>query len=822
MPIYPNDLDIPPLQVRRALASTVSNYVAAEGEPVWATDTKKLYVGDGSTVGGIEISGGSTTSTFESITVTNTATIGNLKLTAIANSTASNILYYDTVTDTVTYGANTGGGGGANQTLNTNSNVLFNSVVTQDLVSSGGFPLDANGLALIRANNTQTPAMVVSNFTSGLRPEVVIRGYGQNRPGGAGATTAATPTIFLEASRGTQAAPTATGNGDSLFVISGAGYDGARWGSDIDIAPAQIIASATEAFAGNATTATNSGARIIMRTQPQGVQVNATSRQVFLNQGWTAGSASAPPTQFLNIGTAFNDTPTLIMSNGVDTHVGYGATSISNVNTKQFIFGVPLEDAAVFTASISGTTLNVTAVSSGVISVGQRVYATGVTTGTFITALVTGAGGTGTYTVSPSQTVSSMTMNSGADNTTLNDSNAITFISGRKSGASGRRNAIRNGDNVGRLNFNGQIANSATGNGLRAANLQVRALENFGAGARGTQMRIQTVNTGTTIEATRLELSDKFNNHYSEVHDFYNNSSNKIGTFDSTGLTFGSGSTSIVKSSSGVPLQLQNSNSAVGGKISLSATAGQGVYLYSDNGEVAEFSTASTIISTYDFKVNLFDNTEIFTASFYGARINQGTLYVGNAGIDGTVRTSAAGDSLTIQTNNGSTGGKILLDDGAGLGVKVYAQGTEVANFTTASITLTANNIFMESNLNGPTGDDFNIQADTDAHINLTAEAVRIGVNNQDATITTNGNGDLILDPSNGNVKVSTHLVPDAANTWDLGSTSTPWRSLYVSTSTIYIGNTALTASGGQLTVGGTPVSTVTMDDVIALSIALS
>jgi hypothetical protein len=458
----------------------------------------------------------------------------------------------------------------------------------------------------------------------------------------------------------------------------------------------------------------------------------------------------------------------------------------------------------VFTASISGTTLDVTAVSSGILSAGQRVYATGVTSATFITALVTGTGGVGTYTVNNSQTVSSMTMNSGADNTTLNSGNEITFVAGRKNGVAARRSALRTGDTVARLNFNGQTANLQSGTGSRGANMRVYALENYTGTARGTAIQFNTVNSGTTSETTRLELKNTANLYNSLVHDFNDNSSNKIATLDSTGLTFGAGSTSIVKSSSGVPLQLQNNNSAVGGRISLSATAGQGVYLYSDNGEVAEFSTASTIISTGDFKVNLFDNTEIFTASFYGARVNQGTLYVGNAGIDGTVRTSDAGDSLTIQTNNGSTGGKILLDDGVGLGVKVYAQGTEVANFTTASITLTSNNIFIEGNLNGPTGNDFNIQADTDTHINLTAEAVRIGVNNQDATITTNGNGDLILDPSNGNVKVSTHLVPDAASTWDLGSTSTPWRSLFVSTSTIYLGGNSLSVAGGQLTLNGT------------------
>lgn len=61
--------------------------------------------------------------------------------------------------------------------------------------------------------------------------------------------------------------------------------------------------------------------------------------------------------------------------------------------------------AATYTASISGTTMTVTAVASGTVSVGQVIKGTGVTALTMITALGTGTGGTGTYTVSTSQTV---------------------------------------------------------------------------------------------------------------------------------------------------------------------------------------------------------------------------------------------------------------------------------------------------------------------------------------------------------------------------------------------------------------------------------
>jgi len=68
--------------------------------------------------------------------------------------------------------------------------------------------------------------------------------------------------------------------------------------------------------------------------------------------------------------------------------------------------------AASFTGSISGATLTVTAVASGTLAVGQTISDTtgDLTVGTTITALGTGTGGTGTYTVSITKDVSSKAM----------------------------------------------------------------------------------------------------------------------------------------------------------------------------------------------------------------------------------------------------------------------------------------------------------------------------------------------------------------------------------------------------------------------------
>ena len=50
------------------------------------------------------------------------------------------------------------------------------------------------------------------------------------------------------------------------------------------------------------------------------------------------------------------------------------------------------------------------------------------------------------------------------------------------------------------------------------------------------------------------------------------------------------------------------------------------------------------------------------------------------------------------------------------------------------------------------------------------------------------------------------HLLPSTDSTYNLGSSSTQWRSLYVSTNTIYIGGTAVSVVNGNLQVGGAPL----------------
>jgi hypothetical protein len=65
-------------------------------------------------------------------------------------------------------------------------------------------------------------------------------------------------------------------------------------------------------------------------------------------------------------------------------------------------------------SGVAGTILNVSAVASGTIFIGQRITGSGVSSGTLVTGFGTGSGGAGTYTVNTSQLVGGGTTLTGA------------------------------------------------------------------------------------------------------------------------------------------------------------------------------------------------------------------------------------------------------------------------------------------------------------------------------------------------------------------------------------------------------------------------
>jgi len=409
-------------------------------------------------------------------------------------------------------------------TLTVTGNATANSIVTQDLVSSGGFPLNDSGMALIRASNTQTPAMVVSNYTAGLLPEVVVRGYGQNRPGGATSTTNGAPAVILESSRGTHTAPTTLAAADFIGSFSAGGYNGTRWSSDVNLYSAELIATAAGAtWAGNATTTTNAGARFFMRIQPPNVQLNTTSRVVPYTQTWTGAASTAtgsPPVLTISEGSGLDgNTPTLTPTGGVGSlSTGHGRVNLVKMNTNHQIFGVPQEDTA-------------------------------------------------------------------ADNPTLPGTNIISFISGRRSGTSGRRNKVLLDDTLGELRFAGQTTDNASSTGATGAAIYVTAAENFGASAAGSTIKLMTTPIGTNAGTTnRLVINSTNISHSIGGHDFSDTSGNSIASLSTSTAQFFVPVTFPVYTVATKP-----TTGSVGQQICISDSAGGG----NPNGMMAFWDTTS-------------------------------------------------------------------------------------------------------------------------------------------------------------------------------------------------------------------------------------
>jgi hypothetical protein len=93
-----------------------------------------------------------------------------------------------------------------------------------------------------------------------------------------------------------------------------------------------------------------------------------------------------------------------ITDNGINVYIVDGAY--------RYTWYISSPASAVFYGSTSGTTLTVTKVSSGTLAVGQSLYGIDVLAETVITALGSGSGGIGTYTINRSQTIAERTMNS--------------------------------------------------------------------------------------------------------------------------------------------------------------------------------------------------------------------------------------------------------------------------------------------------------------------------------------------------------------------------------------------------------------------------
>ena len=397
--------------------------------------------------------------------------------------------------------------------------------VVQKVITSGGYPVNSAGTAtvVVGLNNSYYPTLVASNYTSGLTPSIYVRAYGQNRPAGT-ATTNPNPNIILEAARGTSASPTAVQLNDTIGVIAAGGYDGANWPLDYASNSYNVAGwYASENMTFSGTATLQAGTGYQIYVQPQ------------WTKPWANGALSRQRILFTNWTSTSSTGPSVI-------NIGIGSG---------------IDGTAPAIVMVDGTTYTGYG-SANFIPTNTKTYFIGV----------------------PSQ-------DTAPDNVTLTGTNIVSIVGGRRSGASGRRNALQAGDTVGAYGFAGQTTTGATGFGSSVGNLGMNALDNFSSTTRGTRAILQTVNTGTTTLSNRLSLDDRSNAYASDAHVFYDKSS----TFQSVSLTT---STATFTAIPIMPIYTKAQAGALTGRVGAIICISDSLQGSNPNGMMAFWDTSNT------------------------------------------------------------------------------------------------------------------------------------------------------------------------------------------------------------------------------------
>lgn len=487
------------------------------------------------------------------------------------------------------------------------------------------------------------------------------------------------------------------------------------------VSATQTVASTT--ITGVGTNA--AGMRQLYLQQPAGIKLNSTSRQTPLVIANTAPSTttvntvSVPvaPSQQFSVGSLESAELTLISSDGTKIYKGRGNNSFTVTNGSIFQSGVPNQDTASFAGYIdngagsAGNTLTVTSVVSGTISVGQLINATNVQPGTFITALGTGTGGAGTYTVSTNfatagqllgSSGSPVNMVSSPDNYGLRGTNIFFALANRKSGTTGRRAPLKNGDTLYNFSFAGQngtgVANS--GNGNTAASMVFSATGDYTtastpssftlnltpSGSLTQQAVITAATTGTTIASDTVTLESSSGTDYLVLN-------NTDATFSKPVKLNGSTSGSVTLSAGATPAAqtytLPSAYPTVNNQVLVSTTGGTMSWATS-GGTAANYLDANYTATIGAITANTIYGIPVTSLSGNNITIATGTIAIDNATATGPTRITFAQTGrynlqFSIQLENADNAADHQFD------IWLRKNGTDVAD-TNTQYTVVKNN----------------------------------------------------------------------------------------------------------------------------------
>lgn len=389
--------------------------------------------------------------------------------------------------------------------INVNS-ITGNLTLTGDLTAVNATlsgTLSVEGLTTVRGIvNAQTVSMTIAS------PAVVTLGT---------ALPANTPIIFST----TGALPTGVTAGVTYYVYNPSGNtcnlvatlggtsaittSGSQ--SGVHTAVTGVITAVNSTYAYKATsadTATTAGTVTSTTSNGYGVRSVITTPSTSASftgvvSGTTLTASSVTGTLYINEN---------LSGSGLTSGVKIASFGTGTGGAGTYTLSITQDASVTATTTLNSTSLNVTAVTSGTIRIGQTISGSGIPTGTTIVALGTGTGGTGTYTMSAAATA-------GASGVTVTGTVASTSMTGTTNGSSSFTGTASSASTS--LTAGGTITGSITvgqyltGTGI-AAGTYITAIASGTYGGAGTytisQNTTGAVSGTVTGSATPLGGSD--------------------------------------------------------------------------------------------------------------------------------------------------------------------------------------------------------------------------------------------------------------------------------------------------------------------------
>jgi hypothetical protein len=376
-------------------------------------------------------------------------------------------------------------------------------------------------------------------------------------------------------------------------------------------------------------------------------------------------------------------TGTTILGQLSGTTGGVGTYRISVTNTiASSTAMITVSPAASFTGTISTTTLTVTSVNSGIIAVGQPIIGVGIVNGIRISALGTGTGGTGTYTLS----ASNATISTAISMTSMPASSAFT------GSISGITLTVTVAPTTGII----AIGQPLFGTGVAFGTIIVSGTGLTGTGGAGTYAVNISQTVASTATMTTSSATKSYNGYITgtiltlatiitgapQIGDYIYGTNVLAGTYitGNNGGVAGTNGSSYTVNQSQTVAQTSMTSSAVTGSLIVYAR-GASKYYITTNGTVntngtSNYTTVSSNIGTFPGAI---DSNGATVATFSGTFTNPANQIIATNNLRGALnrRLTNVGATLvgSISTTASGPGYNMIGTGSDGVYMTLYPEG---------------------------------------------------------------------------------------------------------------------------------------------------